>query len=757
MTQEEPSVAGQPPGAGQPPIEEQKEQKEKEQKEQKEQEKAPPAPEEERPDIRELWDGLTAVAAQPGNTSKRIRTERDALRGLSAPFGQATVTAGRAYGGDHFEFVVGARPDRVTSTQVAGDKYGQITQAFVTPSCFPVVAEAARSRPVLLLRGKPGSGKATLAFRVLVNAGLRSLYEFAPGTALGELGEDDFQQETGYLLADLSRGQAAELNRFEVQRLAGILEAKGSRLVVTMGAEVRLDDPGIAAEAVEVDQSVAPLQVLEAHLRWRLGTGSEGRVAEFLSHTDRIRDLVGEQGPLARLGRAADAALLLAEAKASEPAAKVLEQVTSRLALRETSEFDRWFEELGDLDTQCLALAVAVFGGETYETVVRLARELQDLIQLPESIDNPEKPRSAPIRSTAARRLALLHAARFEEQGTAQHGGVPRRVVRYLDQEMAARVLVTVWDEYDEIRVHLPEWLYRCVGEEPATVAIRAAVAVGILADRAFDTMRTSVLQRWASRRPSRNKREEVSRRHSAVAAALRTMAANPRLTEQVRGLVQEWAGNEENPFLQAAAARSTVALAALGEQGAAEMFTLLHELAGTAEFYVVDAIRAGVADLVEEADHRRGDVITLLRHWVHSYDPQRRLVGEIAFLFTAADLVAPDPGGGTEEWPLLLAMSTRDPVCRRNVGALWETVLNSADLYGEAQSILTGWAQNVDANPAARRALARLLRDAATKPRTVRILHYLIRNWFASAEHPSPENTAREVLSLLDGRTLLR
>jgi hypothetical protein len=452
-----------------------------------------------------------------------------------------------------------------------------------------------------------------------------------------------------------------------------------------------------------------------------------------------------ECGAGEELGRAAQIGHLIAQADG--PDEEVAIKVADRLAMGEDAAFLHWFEGLSDLETQCLAIAVAVFGGEPYDTVAGLARRLQDQLQLPESVDNPERPRSAPILATRRLRLERLRARLLPAPVATRYGGAPPGlIVRFLDSTTPVRVLEYFWDELDTIRGDLTEWLRGCARHELATIRVRAAVAVGMLTARSFDAMRASIILPWGASR-------DADLRDAAAVALNSAAQEQPDLAPAVRNLILAWSKEDEKPSLRAAAARAWRAL--LDDDGSA--VRLLDSLAATGNADIIEAICLSMAEyLAIDEDQCRREAIGLLHTWRISRDPERRLVGELAFLYAAADLVDKRPAGTAqveEVWPALLAMATRDPMRQDDLALLWQGALCSPDVYEAAHVVLTVWARMAEPVPAARRALGRLLALAAGTARSARIIRHQAARWARGDGAGSAPETSRVVMTHLEGK----
>ncbi|MER7047583.1 hypothetical protein [Streptomyces jumonjinensis] len=702
----------------------------------------PPGPPErsEQPElgIEDILRALSARTAQPGTTDERLDAERDARSSFSR-FAQSRISGERVYGGDHIEVVLGQGSRSVRAYQLPAQDIDLALSAFLPPANYPSILRAAESLRVVLVSGAPGHGKYAVAQRLLLDLHHTTLQCLEPGADLGLLEEKSLHPGHGYLLQDRAPGGAAgALSGFELQRLNTVMRAKGCRLIVTLSDGLGPGDPELDRQTFAVQGPPAPRDVFAKHLRWWLGPGRAGRADELLGAPETAVLHTEPSGADTPLGRVAENARLLS--RSSGTPAEAVREVGDQASLRDTQEFEKWFNGLADPQTQCLALATAVFGGEAYETVAALAGSLVRCLQPPPTAAHPDRPRHQAFTATRAARLRQVSATLVSESVASRHGGAPARVVRFLDPSMASRVLRTVWDEYDDLRHELPGWLKKCAGHELATVRTRAAVAVGFLAGLSFDSLRTGVLQPWAG--------SPLAVQREAAATALVMAAENPELAQPVGDLVHAWADGTA-PF-RATSARAWSVLRRPGEQHD-EAVALLHTLADTDRAEVMEAVCLGVTDSLAGSDHAETrDVLDLLRQWVSTRNPRRRAVGQLAFLFSAADLLEDAPaaaGNATRRrWPRLLALAAHDPVRQRDVARLWDAVLHSRESYTAACQVLTEWARAVDADPSGRRALARLLHASASTPLGRRIVLRHVATWHDTDSRAT--RTAAHILS---------
>ena len=223
-----------------------------------------------------------------------------------------------------------------------------------------------------------------------------------------------------------------------------------------------------------------------------------------------------------------------------------------------------------------------------------------------------------------------------------------------------------------------------------------------------------------------------------------------PQLALAIRNLVLAWSAEDERPSLRAGAARAWRAL--LDDDGSA--VSLLDSLAATDDTDIIEAICLSTAEyLAMDEDHRQREAIGLLHTWARSRDPDRCLVGELGFLYAAADLMEKRAGAttqGEEVWPALLAIAARDPMRQEELAMLWQAALCSPDVYEAAHVVLAQWAHTAEPLPAARRALGRLLALAGRTDRSARIIRHQAMQWARADGAGGAPETSRVVTAYL-------
>lgn len=691
--------------------------------------------------IQGLRDGLAALASLPGAARERLGAERDAVSGLR-------VNAGQVVAGSQYVYNLGGGSNSVSVCRVSSEEIEETCEAFVRPAQFDTLVRNTEQHALVLLSGPPGAGKCAAARALLREAGPRATYFLDPETDLTRLHGADLERGADFVFADLSADAADRLNQFHLRQLEDRLGKRGCRLIVTVPSTIRISDAGVRAGLVPYPTGPEGRAIVAAQLKWRMGPADAARAAAILRRMD-VRALIRKELDGEPAAKAAELGRLLADAAAEGPDDDVAVKADSRLGLDEGQTFASWLENLPDLSTQCLAVAVAVFGGEAYETVASLSVALENLLQVEESSAHPSRPRGTRLPPTRPGRLAAVGAALTQSKVETRYGGAHGHVVRYRDEGKAVKVLRHVWGEYDEIREVLPKWLRASAGSQPPTVGVRAAVAAGVLADGAFERVQAQILLPWAT--------DQRARMRDAAAVALHVAATESGHAAAACNLVSAWSSDAANTRLRSTAARAWRVI--FERDGAGAAFVLLHALAASDEGIVIESVCRSLTEYMAlEGGRYCLDALDLIGQWAEGgYGPHHQLVGQLAFLYAAADLVdrvmPGSPGGAERTLPSLFTAARNDSRVWTLTASLWAKTLN-ADVFESAHQVLAEWVVMVEPDSRDRAAFVDLLASAAVDGRTEMIIRYEAAKWAHGVDGRAALRTASAVLRRIPARS---
>ncbi|MCN9241986.1 hypothetical protein NGF19_14495 [Streptomyces sp. RY43-2] len=593
---------------------------------------------------------------------------------------------GDLVGGDKYVLVLGGgrRRLRVLSPLVAE----RVRHAYCAPADLPDARDALARQRLLILRGAAGYGKSAMAVRLLLGACRGTLYHLDKDVDFAHLAEQlendrgVIEPGAGFLLERPE--DIGNLGREAYEKVQGALSQADAWMVVTV-ADGELADGELLAGVRDLADAPRSLDVVRAHLRWRLRERDADRLLDREDVCGVIAELLGD---LPACREAGDLAAALSE-QYDVHGAVDLERLREHRARLEMEDFEIWAESLPDASVRSFALALAVLNGLPQEDIAEAARSLRERLAddtpyLRAAGPDGRVPHSTDLFETPRRRQLL----RLRAQESDKPGGEPGKVLEYLDPGYARRVIVHAWTQY-EIQKELLDWLAELVVHPAEQVRVYAAASgLGVLAAEAYRHIERRILAPWA--------RSDSAPHRTAVAYALSVACQHPWVRGQATALVDGWYA-DERPAPRAAAAR-VHGLKAVSDRPVDELAKLLAVDSVT----VAVAIGNALADLVADDQDVTGSVLAML--WARVEDHRSGRAATLAFLIVAAQVVVEtkdiEPPGGSAagaaavpEWPLLLHLAHHRPELRDSFVRLWRAALNESFFHGEAEQVLGNWA----------------------------------------------------------------
>ncbi|MBQ0980730.1 hypothetical protein [Micromonospora sp. M61] len=600
--------------------------------------------------------------------------------------------------------------------------------AFVPPREWSSIQTEFMTRHASIMQSVAGSGRTTLAIRLLAEANHDPIYmvdshvnlaQLNDAISAGRTSSDDAISGVGLILAEPAA--MSSLSGRDLRNLDhALIEAK-TRLIIVTGTETRLDDEEALDYRLPPFEPPSHSAIVEKHLRWRF----DKQANDLLSQEglrEAIDELLPPTLPCRRAGHLAD--IIHQITKDGTVDLAVLRRMMNR---RDVDNFTIWMEGFNDLEDACFAVTLAVLDGLPYEVVSDASTVLA------EGLEPAKNRRGTKVgRTASAARLEEFRARTRKVYSRGPYGRSVVQAVEYADRTYPRRVIEHFWQRSGRSKEMLAWLLDLAAGEEQSErVRIRAATALGLLSILNFDYLHHSMFERWAG--------DESYLRRDAVANALRVPAANPLTAANVLRLIETWHGLQRERRKQATAARSYGVSLAFSDP--TWLIDRLGRLAGCGDLDVTAAVSRSLSDLAgRDSCELSGSVLTSLCEWLPNY--RREFAAQMAFLQAATSLLTevPDvhPDLTPELWPTLLVLADRDQEIRSELCLMWASVLHSGNSL-DAATTLTDWAVMAERTPAMRQVLTYLLVGVSSySPRVREIVHHIVDNW-GQADHLQP------------------
>ena len=644
------------------------------------------------------------------------------------PGGSSTFTgpiAGR-------DIILGGNRDDALQREVTAETIAEIGRSHVPPVGYDELAGALRQDTAVLVRSPERWGTATTAIHLLGRMG--AVRRLAFSGHLSRLPVDNLPEDCGLLLSRVGRAQIADLRDHDLRAVQDSLAKRRSRLIVTFDTNIRLQDPALETRVVTMVSPPPAVELVICHMAARL---TREQAKKFMADHDLATRLEAiDTGSY-------DVRQLVAFARDLADAAEdrcSVEDAVSRFDDRSRQDLEAWLDEIVDHDQKAVVVSLAVLHRMPYDAIARSATPLEHAWRLEDAGGGTAAPRA---RRTKSARMGNARARLSHEVWETRYGPAELEIASFVEDSYPRRVLHHLWHEHDYDRDLILAWLKQVAEDVEGRVRIRAAQAIGFLAQYAFDTIRRDVIVPWAG---SGNGDE----RERAV-AALTLPAMNPDTVGRTARLVLDWSDRKGSALRLTAARALGRSVGATLPNGPDERLT---ELAKAADPDLAIAIGDSIGELLIDADPaRRLALLKLLDDWSGQTKVLRQTAGVWAFLEVAQGLTTRDSTPeGAVRWPTVLWFAHGDEAMREVIVRLFGKVLRAPDAYHGVHAVLRSWARRAEHEPQPRQAMVSLLVDVAgLSPRLADLVVAHARTW--RQKEPVAPDLAIRLLEALNGR----
>lgn len=554
-----------------------------------------------------------------------------------------------------------------------------LAETFAPNRRYDELCSELTAQRVLVLRGRPGTGRRTAALRMLMQVGPKAgeVIALDPGTESADFA-DHVQPGGAHLVVDPITSQNSPLRDIHLNAVRRRLGDDG--LFVVVAAH------GTAMEDVTAHDWEPPpaADITRAHLLHAIRrSAADGPPGDAVA-ADTARRLLELESTVRYLSvgpsprEAAGFARLLVEYEAGHCDDEELSRYGRTSAEEITS---RWFGE-GDqsggatLRDKAFLISLAVFDGLPYPLVA----ELGDLLYIRlRTVEEPDRTAGYPVfGSSPADRLTLARAQEYDDETDTAWGRLPERVVAFQNDSLWSTVLRHVWTSHPAVRKPLLAWLDTLVTDRRVFVRLRAAVASGVLAAADFGYAFDNFLDQWgSSSRPMQRQ----------LAAWSLYTAAEHGMDTAVRRLLSDWSRRHHlarrwtvaRSYTLLGGATATSALRDIGRMaatGPAPDSSLLSALE-----QALEALLQGPAAVI---------ALERLVQWYGSRGPLQELAA--AGFLRGARRRHWAMGAEATAWPRLLWLADHDARARRYVVVMWRALLGNRSHRGAARDELARW-----------------------------------------------------------------
>ncbi|MFF0016004.1 hypothetical protein [Streptomyces sp. NPDC005374] len=615
-------------------------------------------------------EGLPGAAA----AASRIYRSTVTSHGSGALISSGSVQTMNFYGGQ-------AAAERLLAGPLPEDELRKLRRVFQEPKDYDEYREQLRGGQLLVLLGRPGTGRAYTALSLLDDLTRGQVSRLGPRTDLDQLDDGQISEGHGYALEPSATGLPDETG---LDRLCELLRKKQAYAVLLATPEPG-DVLARSGRYYRAHTPAAQTAVLEGHLATELDE-AEPEAYERARAMALDPEVVEARGlDELRPAEAAHFATLLARNTLGSLTHDELLAECRRFAESQAAE---WFaggvrsETPERLRDAAYRIAVAVLDGASLSAVAEAAEVLA--WELAVTVD-PEAVPGRPLFSDGVE-ARLVSARAVAELGTEEVGAeeVPVRTVRFAGEALAPAVLGHLWQHRHNARGPVLRWLAGLCEDGRPQVWVRAAVAAGRLCRLDLSHTVHELVQPMAQ--------SERARRRLFAATVLDVAVRSPEVGSAIRALVGSWARHSDAQLRWTAGA-------VLGRGRATPTVRESLDLLGGIGVRDEGRLRADAAVQVAHfaGAHPDGQTPRRIRAWLSDERRPQQDLGLQSTVFLASVSVVDlwnqhDDLEGYGDWPLMLALAAVRPDQAAELAGLLWTALQTPRSYEAAIDTLSDW-----------------------------------------------------------------
>jgi len=596
---------------------------------------------------------------------------------------------------DHHSEVIFNREARITGDLVGRDQHKQsaiasvlsssdaiagyvpeedlekVYSVYSPPSCHDRARALLAEKNVLILRGPARWGKWTAALQLLHDVQPGQVAEFKPDVTVADLLGLDLEGGRNFVLDTLPSETLQELTATALSRLSERFRIADCHVVITADGGATLSEAALGAHAVNWNERPDPRQVLESHIRWRLGEACRSSALELADSTQVCHLLDGQLVP----GEVDHLAEILVRVAGGDLG---LEEGLAQFEASALRSIKEWFQAHDQTDERAFMISIAVLNGSEYEAVTSAARLLSSRIR--EQRGDSTSVSSEPAQKPRSSRLEEAHARIVEGSTRTEFGRCPVELVVLDNPAYQPCVLKHVWRELDWLRMPVLRWLGDLNQLSSLGDRAKAAAAVGELCRFDFARVLPGTIKLWAN--------DSDPHVRAAAAFALGIPAWDSEHAPRVMKLLHHWGTLRNNWRLGWTAAAAYGGLAGQRFPNAALRELLAMATGGNARLRLVagSSLLRLLVSLEGEPSACLGLLAALAEEAARRAKTARNALD--LFLELLQAMIGSD--GSTEKvWPVFLRAARHESACLNPLVSLWRRALNTKSVRDTALGIL--------------------------------------------------------------------